>query len=400
MEQVATIESSNAGGSKHPETWHIVTCEYPPQSGGVSDYAYLLVNGLASLGDQVHVWCPVWTPEDPGTPGVEVHATLGSFSPRDLRRTGRELDRFPGSRRLFLQWVPHGFGYKAINLPFCLWIWDRTARRGDVLDLMVHEPFIGFKKTSWRQSAAAVVQRLMMAILLRTAQRVWVSTPTWEKYLRPFECGRRHTYRWLPLPSNVPALNDPGEVSKVHELYAPGGLLIGHFGTFGDSITPLLRASIPPILRSRSNASVLLIGPGGEAFRDTIVQEHADLGARVHAVGPMNARDPRLSFHLRACDLMIQPYPDGVTSRRTTMMAALAHGRPIVSTSGFLTEPFWESSDAVEIIPAGANEEFVEAVLRLLDNSRLRAALGKQALDFYRREFDIPCVVNRLREAR
>ena len=33
-------------------------------------------------------------------------------------------------RRLFVQWVPHGFGYKSLNMPFCLWVW-RRARGGD-----------------------------------------------------------------------------------------------------------------------------------------------------------------------------------------------------------------------------------------------------------------------------
>ena len=44
-----------------PETgtrWHILTCEYPPQSGGVSDYTYLVAKGLAELNDQVHVGAP------------------------------------------------------------------------------------------------------------------------------------------------------------------------------------------------------------------------------------------------------------------------------------------------------------------------------------------------------
>ena len=39
-----------------------------------------------------------------------------------------------------------------------------------------------------------------------------------------------------------------------------------------------------------------------------------------------------VSVHLSACDLMIQPYPDGISARRTSAMAALAHERPVVTT--------------------------------------------------------------------
>ena len=39
-------------------TWHIITGEYPPAPGGVSDYTEAVAAGLAAAGDEVHVWCP------------------------------------------------------------------------------------------------------------------------------------------------------------------------------------------------------------------------------------------------------------------------------------------------------------------------------------------------------
>src|SRR5580704_1855890 len=122
-------------------TWHVITCEYPPQSGGVSDYTILLAKGLAAHGDQVHIWCPSWPEKAPEIPGVQVHPSLGKFSPRDFWKAGRELDRFPEPRRLLIQWVPHGFGYQSMNLPFCLWLWGRSTRHQDQVEVMVHEPF-------------------------------------------------------------------------------------------------------------------------------------------------------------------------------------------------------------------------------------------------------------------
>jgi len=38
--------------------WAILTGEYPPQPGGVSDYTRLVAEGLAVGGDEVHVWAP------------------------------------------------------------------------------------------------------------------------------------------------------------------------------------------------------------------------------------------------------------------------------------------------------------------------------------------------------
>jgi len=378
-------------------TWHLITCEYPPQSGGVSDYVLLLAKGLASAGDQVHVWSPTLAGKAPEIGGVEVHPELGNFSPSDLKRAGRELDRFPGPRRLLVQWVPHGFGYRSMNLPFCLWLWSRSRYHQDHVDLMVHEPFLQFLPGRWRQNAAAAVHRLMTMVLLRTAEEIYLSTPTWEPRLRPYDFGQHAAYKWLPLPSNVPVSNDPAGIAAIRREYARGGLLLGHFGTFNPAITPMLSAAVPALLRKATGASLLLIGGGGEAFRDRLIQEHPEFEGVVHAVGRIDAGDTRLSAHLGACDVMLQPYPDGVTTRRTTMMAALAHGVATVTTTGELTEPLWRTCGAARLAPAIDSEKFVALAQELLESGEKRAALGASGREFYQQNFDIRHIVELLR---
>src|SRR5262245_64719668 len=114
--------------------WHIITSEYPPQPGGVSDYTYHLAAGLAAAGDEVQIWCPPASSPEPETPGVAVHRELGHAGIHDLLRVGRELNRRPGPRRLLVQWVPHGYGRRSMNLPFCLWLWGRSVRSRDSVE--------------------------------------------------------------------------------------------------------------------------------------------------------------------------------------------------------------------------------------------------------------------------
>jgi glycosyltransferase involved in cell wall biosynthesis len=378
-------------------TWHVITCEYPPQSGGVSDYTILVAKGLSSMGDEVHIWCPALPDKAPEIQGVQVHAALGKFAPNDLRNTGRELDRFPGPRRLLVQWVPHGFGYKSMNLPFCLWLWGRSKYHHDQVDVMVHEPFLQFLRGRWRQNAAATVHRLMTLVLLGAAREVCLSTPTWERMLRPFDWGRSRAYKWLPLPSTVPIVNDPRAVAAIRQQYAGQGLLLGHFGTFNPVITPMLSAIVPILLRRSNGASLLLIGTGSHAFRERLIREHPELDGKVHAVGQIDARDPRLSLHLSACDVLLQPYPDGVTTRRTTIMAALAHGLATITTTGELTEPLWSKSGAVALAPAHDSDVFVELALEILESAEKRASLGENGREFYQTKFDIRHIVELLR---
>src|SRR5205807_10388299 len=108
--------------------------------------------------------------------GVIVHREMGRFTRSDLRRVGSRLDQLKAPGRLLVQWVPHGYGYRSMNLHFCLWLW-RRARRGDRVEIMVHEPFLSFREGSWKQSGVAAVHRLMTIILLNAASRVWITIP-------------------------------------------------------------------------------------------------------------------------------------------------------------------------------------------------------------------------------
>ena len=57
--------------------------------------------------------------------------------------------------------------------------------------------------------------------------------------------------------------------------------------------------------------NVLLLGAPGASVRDEWVHRRPELGERVFAPGPLS--ETELSNHLGACDLMVQPFPDGVT---------------------------------------------------------------------------------------
>ena len=62
---------------------------------------------------------------------------------------------------------------------------------------------------------------------------------------------------------------------------------------------------------------------------------------------------------------MLQPYPDGISSRRTSAMAALSHARPVVTTSGPLTEDVWEASGAAVLVPVADATGLAEATAAL-----------------------------------
>ena len=96
---------------------------------------------------------------------------------------------------------------------------------------------------------------------------------------------------------------------------------------------------------------------------------------------------------------MIQPYPDGITSRRTSAMAGLALGLPIVSTSGHLTETIWAEHAAVVLTPLGDHGAMASAALRLLSDDLERRRLGDRGRTLYAQRFALGHTIAALRGA-
>ncbi len=361
-----------------PASWHIITPEYPPQIGGVADYSHAVAESLRARGERVFVW-------QPGSPPLQ-----GRFSPSGLSRLHKALDETSRPRRLFVQWVPHGYGYNAMNLPFCWWLYQR-ARRGDTIDLMVHEAFLPFGEGSWKQDAVAAAHRLMIAVVLRAARRVWVSIPRWTPQLRPWLLGKSTPIVWLPVPSNIPRSGMSGGLDTYFERPAPA---VGHFGTYSGHTLEMLQTFVPSFL-ARTGANLLLLG------RDSDNAARRFANGRVAGAGTLPSEE--VSRLLAACDVLYQPYTDGVSTRRSSAMAALAHGKALVTSEGVATESVWRESGAVALTPirrdwrsAEFASAMVEEVRTLLDDQELRQRLGLRAEELYLREFALPRLVERL----
>lgn len=367
--------------------WHIITCEYPPQIGGVSDCTATFA-ALLGADAPTHVWCPrIDTPALAPPAGVEVHRELGDFSVRDLRRVGRLLDQRSAARRLFVQWVPHGYGHRSVNLPMACWLLMRAWWHRDDLQVLVHEPCAPL---SLRPGllAAALVHRLMLVLVCLGASTVWESTPSWGPIIRPYLLGRIRP-QWLPIPAATAAVSSPPRALASDD----SPLVVGHFGTFSPSVAPILESALEVVLE-RSSAHVRLIGRGSERFMSELLRHRPECAPRVHAAGvvPLSS----LAGEFAACDVMLQPYPDGISARRTSSLALLRAGLPVVTNEGVLCETFWQQEDAVELLHEASGGAIGEATVRLLADPDRRAVLARNAESMYARYFDTSHITSAL----
>jgi glycosyltransferase involved in cell wall biosynthesis len=373
--------------------WIILTGEYPPQTGGVSDYTQLVARGLAASGDEVHVWAPRTDLPQSTEDGVHVHRLPDHFGLRGLAELNREFDRLPTHARVLVQYVPQSFGWRGLNLPFCVWLWIR--RNKHPITAMVHEiasPWVT-RGRFLRHNFLSAVHRLMAIVLVQSTHRLYVSILGWEPLLRRYAGSRE--IEWLPIPSTMPQEINPERVAALRRHLLPHAedQLVGHFGTFGDLVAGALRQIIPDILESQRQTVILLVGRRGVEFAAEMQKAHPASAGRLIATGGIEPA--AVSEHLAVCDLLIQPYDDGISSRRTSAMAGLAIGVPIVTRRGFLTEPIWEESGAVCL--ASSYQEMAKQVALLLTDEAKRDRLRKSAVRLYQERFHLDRTIAALR---
>jgi glycosyltransferase involved in cell wall biosynthesis len=374
----------------------ILTGEYPPQRGGVADYTRAVATELSEAGDDVQVWAPQFRgPAHDGDHQPVVHRLKGHFNPGDLTRLNRALH---GSKpdRILVEYVPHAFGLKAMNLPFCLWL-VRIGKHYPIW-VMFHEVAVSIQRgQSARQKLLGAVTGLMAKLVSGSAKRVFVSTPSWNGTLGLL-APLAPKPEWLPVPSNILRCGRPDSDLRRDKFVSKGQFLVGHFGTYGDVISRILADVVPDFLERSPAACLLLLGTGGRTFAEKLSCRNPKLKPRINSVDFLAGHE--VSHHIAICDLMLQPYPDGVTTRRGSVMAALAHAKPIVTTSGALTEPIWSESKAVAMAPASDTKALRDVAVSLLGDQNERRRVAAAGSSLYEQRFDLKHTIRAFRSCR
>ncbi len=192
----------------------------------------------------------------------------------------------------------------------------------------------------------------------------------------------------IPIGSNITTYApNQNQIDKIRDEMglAKTDFLLGYFGFLNESkgADTLLRALVQ--LDDRHHL-VFIGGQTGssdpdnnQTFLASLRQLITALGldARVHWTGFVP--DERVSAFLHAANVMVMPYRDGVSLRRGTLMAVLAHGRSLITTTPASPTPELVHGENVWLVPPDEPTALAAAVRIVLADESLQNRLGEGA---------------------
>ncbi len=373
----------------------LVTAEYPPQQGGVGDYTRALAQALARQGASVVVLTTAGAAAtDDAAEPVPVERRVRGWGWRAWADLGRALrDLQPQVVNVQYQSAAYGL-HPAINL------WPRWAAGRVPVVVTFHDlrvPYL-FPKAGPLRSRAVVE-------MARGAARAIVTNVEDHAALAPLLA---RPPALISIGSNIhPTPPEGYDRSRMRARMGAGQgeTVLAYFGFLNESKggEELIRALAA--LRGRGLPVWLwLIGgqvgasdPTNQAYLGRVRRLIAELAVEpfVRWTGFMTPAE--VSAHLLAADLCVLPYRDGVSFRRGSLMAALVHGLPVVSTHPHLAPPELEEGENMALVPPGDALALAEQIAALIADPAARQRLGAGA-DRLGRAFDWDAIACRTLE--
>lgn len=197
--------------------------------------------------------------------------------------------------------------------------------------------------------------------------------------------------RLIPIGSNITPVTQ--SLSELTATLAglgvqPGETLLCYFGFLNASKDgeTLVRV-LANIIRAGYNARLLMLGgeigasdPTNVAYAQRVRALIRELGVSSRVIWTGYRPPEEVSALWQAADIALLPYADGASLRRGTLLAALAHGLPIVSTTPRVA--IEQLRDGENILLAAPHDDRVLAghVMALAASPELRAKLSQGAL--------------------
>lgn len=358
-----------------------ITSKYPPCPCGVGDHTCRLARELRTYGHEVTVYTSSeGKPESAEDPG-EVRV-LREISAWDFSANSGVLE---SARRHQAEIVHLQYTASWHNHPvFPLFPW--TIKRRACLPVpkvvvTLHELAAPITKI-----LPGPTRRMWLIPLLFFSDAIIVTSERDASYLRriPFVSGKLH---YIPLASNLPpGVTPPINRQRIRKQLGvcEDEVLLTRFG-FVDNIQaaliPMVLHSVRQLLDRGYHIKLLLVGGGSEPGQAEVLKLARELSIENHLLSTGYRPSDETLRYLQSADIAVQPYPEGVCERRSSLQAVMALGLPIVSTQGGIPPSMFRPRDNVMLARVHDSRQMADAIGELIENVPLRQRISKNIVE-------------------
>jgi glycosyltransferase involved in cell wall biosynthesis len=353
----------------------LITGEYPPDRGGVGDFTEQLARALADLGHRLHIMTSSSqiSEQVDGPAGVTVHRAVENW------RFGCWGQVLSLSKDLKLDIINVQYQAAAYDMHPAINLVPRRQGRPPVV-VTFHD-----LKVPYLFPKAGPLRWWMVRTLACRADGVVVTNREDELKLSDLQSRISNLTR-IPIGSNIPSAPPSGydrEAERARWGIEHDDLLLGYFGFLNESKggEELIEA-LALLVEEGAPAHLLKIGgragtsdPTNRAYADRVdaLIEALGLEERVHWTGFV--RPKQVAASLYATDVCVLPYRDGVSFRRGSLLACLAHGRAIVTTRPAVRLLEIQDGETMLLVEPNSPSALAGAVNRLASDPTLRTRL-------------------------
>lgn len=363
----------------------LVSGEYPPMQGGVGDYTREMAREFAAQGHTV--WVVVSNAL--ATAYAEREALPWRVLPvvedwrwrcwRSIVDATREVQ--PDVVDIQYQAAAYDMRVPAINLLPC-----RLRRASDAtVAVTFHDlkpPYLFPKAGPLRTRAVRVLGCLSDAVIVTNAEDEATARAWWGG-----RGGRRPQLHQIPIGSNIAVAPPAGYARNAWRAahgYGDADLVWAYFGFLNESKGG--ETLVHALARTPCNHKLLMVGgrvgtsdPTNEGYAGQVEALIADLGVGDRVAWTGYVATGEVSAALIGADIAVLPYRDGISFRRGSLHAALAHGCAIVSTMPRMPIVELRDGENVLLVPPDDSQAVCEAALKLEDDEDLRQRIGEGA---------------------
>jgi glycosyltransferase involved in cell wall biosynthesis len=336
----------------------------------VEEYCKYLADALQPHGVQMEIRRVPW----------EIHGWKESLHVLEMMAT-QWKDNWVFLQYTALAWSPRGFPQKVIRVIKIL----KTA--GARVAVVFHdlEPYPGSRIIDSLRRFVQV-QTMRKAVALADAA-VFTVPPEKLSWTPGIEMARS---AFIPVGPNLPISTEDSPVLRDSPV-----LTIGVFSiTGGDPGTSETNAIVDAVRHAAEkigNLRLSVFGRHAEVREGTLRDGLRAVPVEVSVEGVVDPR--QVVKRLSECDVLLF-VRGNISSRRSSAIAGIACGLPVIAFSGSETAPPITEAGVV-LIPPGGQQELNEALVRVLSDSVYRNELSSRSKTAFREHFAWPAVADR-----